>query len=100
MEQIFRNSKGLTQIIVDSLQSCATLSQDVDFIHRLWFDFHSEGGDGMLIDAFCHIVIQTISQLLYRAIQFLDALFVLWLERRDKGLISSMNRDVKTSPEF
>lgn len=100
MEQIFRNHKGLTQIIVDSLQGCTTLSQDVDFIHWLWFDFHSEGGDGMLIDAFCHIVIQTINQLPYSAIQFLNALSVLWLERREKDLISSMKRDVKTNPEF
>lgn len=38
----------------------------------------------MLIDTFCHTVIQTLNQLLYISIHILCALSVLWLDGREK----------------
>lgn len=82
---------SLTQVVVGCLQGCAALPQDVHLKHRLWLDVHSEGGDGMLIDAFCHPVVQTLNQLLYIFVELLQTSSILWLQRRETGLIRSRN---------
>lgn len=78
----------LTQIMVGSLQSCAAFSQNVHLKHRLGFHLHGEGGDGTLIEAFGHVVIQTFSQLPNVSTQVLQALSVLRLQERDSELTS------------
>lgn len=82
---------SLTQVVVGRLQGCTALPQDVHLKHRLWLDVHSEGGDGMLIDAFCHSVIQKLDQLLYISTELLQTSSNLWLQRRETGLIRSRN---------
>lgn len=74
----------LTQIVVGSLQSCAAFSQNIHLKHRLGFHLHGEGGDGTLIDAFGHVVIQTFSQLLNITTEILQALFILGLPETDR----------------
>ncbi len=90
---------SLTQIIVCRLQGSTTLPQDVHLKHRLRFGFHSEGGDGMVIDAFCHAVIQTLNQLLYISIELVHALSVLWLEGKRDRSHQKQEHEVKTNPE-
>lgn len=79
--------ESLTQFVVGRLQGCTALPQDVHLKHRLWLDVHSEGGDGMLIDALCHSVIQTLNQLLYFLVELLQTSSILWLQRKETGLI-------------
>lgn len=79
-----RKSNRLTQIVVDSLQSCAAFSQNIHLKHRLGFHLHGEGGDGMVIDAFSHVVIQTFSQLLNITAEILQALFISGLPEIDR----------------
>lgn len=70
--------------MVGSLQSCAAFRQNIHLKHRLGFHLHSEGGDGTLIDAFGHVVIQTFSQLLNIKTEILRALFILGLPETDR----------------
>lgn len=69
--------------MIGSLQSCTAFSQNVHLKHRLWFHLHSEGGDGTLIDAFSHVVIQAFNQLLNISAEVLQALSVLRLQGRE-----------------
>lgn len=50
-------------MVIGCLQGFAALPQDVHLKHRLRFGLHRKGADGMLIDALCHTVVQTINQL-------------------------------------
>lgn len=78
-----RKSHRLTQVMIGSLQSRTAFSQNVHLKHRLWFHLHSEGGDGALIDAFSHVVIQAFNQLLNITAEVLQALSVLRLQGRE-----------------
>lgn len=69
--------------MIGSLQSRTAFSQNVHLNHRLWLHLHSEGGDGTLIDAFSHVVIQAFNQLLNISAEVLQALSVLRLQGRE-----------------
>lgn len=69
--------------MVGSLQSRAAFSQNVHLKRGLGFHLHGKGGDGTLIEAFGHIVIQTFSQLLNITTEVLQALSILGLQERD-----------------
>lgn len=69
--------------MIGSLQSRTAFSQNVHLKHRLWLHLHSEGGDGTLIDAFSHVVIQAFNQLPNITAEVLQALSVFRLQGRE-----------------
>lgn len=79
------SQKTLTQLMVCRLQGSATFPQDVHLKNRLRPGFYSEGGDGMLVDALRHAVMETLNQLLYISTELAHALSILGLKRRQTG---------------
>lgn len=74
-----RERERRTQVIVGRLQSRTTPPQDVHLEDWLRLDIHREGGDGPLVDALGHAVVQTLDQLLHLFVELRQALAILWL---------------------
>lgn len=74
-----------TQVIIGRLQGRTSPPQDVHLEDRLRLDIHREGGDGPLVDALGHAVVQTLDQPLHLAVELRQALAILWLSGERSG---------------
>lgn len=76
-----RERERRTQVIVGRLQGRTPPPHDVHLEDRLRLDIHREGGDGPLVDALGHAVVQALDQPLHLAVELRQALAILWLIR-------------------
>lgn len=85
MSQRERQRERRTQVIIGLLQGRTSPPQDVHLEDRLRLDIHREGGDGPLVDALGHAVVQTLDQPLHLAVELRQALAILWLSGERSG---------------